>query len=130
MSADHAWAAAFAAAASAPTGLASLAASTFDVAFDDYMTATVFSGLGIIGRHAWEAKLRGAFDVKALGFDILTAPMLGIMIYLGCLWSGQIEMRFAPLPIIFLSLLGPSWFLGLGSQMAEVLVQRIRDGKS
>lgn len=128
MATEHgiAWPVLAAAALSAPTGAASFAATALSIPLLEYGFATGMAALGIIGRHGWEAKVKGSFDVKGLIFDILTAPMLGIMIYIGCQWWGA-DASAAPFFILFFSLLGPGWFIKFGSQVAEVLAERLRN---
>lgn len=115
----------YSAVASAPTAIASVTATVMGIPVGEYAWATITAAMGIVGRHGWEAKVRGSFDVKGLIFDILTAPMLGIMIYVGCGWFG-VEQRASTFFILFFTLLGPQWFIGFGSQVAGILAERLR----
>src|SRR6185295_2252031 len=98
--------------AAAPSAVATAAASSFQIATGDYALATIFSLIGIVGRHCYEASRMDPFALKTvarrLAFDAPTAPMLGIIAWAGCLYF-TIEPLIVPPIVILISFLGPEW---------------------
>lgn len=111
--------------AAAPSILGQVAASSFQVPVADYLFATELSVIGIIARHCYDASKAGQLNIKALAFDLPTAPMLGIVAYIGCQYF-EIAPMITPGIVILLSFLGPEWVRSLGSGLADVVLSRIR----
>jgi hypothetical protein len=110
-------------AAATAAAAASASASPFAINFADYGIASLLALVGIVARHCFDASRAGAFNVKALAFDLPTAPMLGIVTYIGCLYLQIVD----PIPvgiIILISFLGPDWLRQFGSGLIQVALKR------
>lgn len=106
------------------------ASSPFVLHFADYGWASGFAVIGIVARHFWEASNAGRFNLKAMAFDLGTAPMLGIVAYIFALWF-QIADYVVPLIVIVLGFLGPEWLRSLGDGIRSLVLTRIGgSGKS
>lgn len=118
-------------AVAAPSIVATSAATSFQIATGDYALATIFSLIGIVGRHCYEASRMDPFDLKVvmrrLAFDAPTAPMLGIVAWAGCLYF-NIEPLIVPPAVVLLSFLGPEWLRSFGSGLVDVVLGRLRNG--
>lgn len=101
-------------------------ASAFSINFGDYGIATMLSMVGIIGRHAFDASRDRKLDFKAFALDILTAPMLGIVSYLGCLYfaGDAILPLVTPGAVILVGFLGPEWLRSFGNSMIDAILRR------
>jgi hypothetical protein len=99
----------------------------FSANLSDYAIATLFSLLGIMARHAFDASKSGSFNLKALAFDLPTAPMLGIVAFL-CAIYFQLSEPAIPLLIILLGFLGPDWLRSLSEGLRQLVLQRLLGG--
>jgi hypothetical protein len=90
----------------------------------DYGWASLFSLLGIMARHAFDASKTGSFDLKALAFDLPTAPMLGIVAFITALYF-DIAEPIIPGIVILLGFLGPEWLRSLSEGLRQLFLDRL-----
>lgn len=117
-----------AALAAVPATAAAAGASFFEVPVGDYAIATFLSLIGIVARHSLEASKPGAsFNFRTFAIDLLTAPMLGIVAYIGCVYFG-IAPLIAPGIVIMLAFLGPEAVRTLATAVIDGAAGRLRSG--
>lgn len=109
----------------APSIIATQAASSFQIPVANYEFATLFSGIGIVARHCYEASMSGTFNLKKFAIDVPTAPMLGILAYVGSVYL-QTEPVVVPAAVILVGFLGPEWIRSLGAGFADIVLTKIR----
>lgn len=102
--------------------------SPFALHFSDYGAASFFAVIGIVARHAFESSQRRRFDMKAFAFDLPTAPMLGILGYVGAVYM-QFADYVIPCIVIVVGFLGPEWARSLGDGIKSAIVNRLGGGK-
>jgi hypothetical protein len=118
-----------AALAAAPATIGAAASSAFQVPVDDYLMATILSVIGIVARHSYEAsKTDRNFNLRTFSIDLTTAPMLGIVAYIGCIFF-NVAPLVAPGIVILLSFLGPEAVRLVGASVVDVVSGRIKGGK-
>lgn len=100
----------------------------FSAHIADYAFATLFSLLGIMARHAFDASKAGAFNLKALAFDLPTAPMLGITGFLSAIYF-DIAEPVIPLIVILLGFLGPEWLRSFSEGLRQIVLDRLSGNK-
>lgn len=114
--------------AAVPSVMAAATASTFAIATNEYGAATLLSFIGIVARHFYDASKSGSLNFKSLFFDVPTAPMLGIVAYIGCLYF-NIEPLIVPGIVILIGFLGPDWLRSLGEGLKDAIFKRVNGGK-
>lgn len=103
-------------------------ASPFALHITDYAMASGFSLLGIVARHCWDASKDGKFNLKAMAFDMPTAPMMGIIAYIFGMWM-NISEEIIPGIIVGLGFLGPEFLRGLGDGLKTLVLSRLGGNK-
>lgn len=111
--------------AAAASAIATAGATEFNVPVAEYGLATIFSAIGIVGRHCHEASKAGSFNLKKLAFDVPTAPMLGIIIWT-LLGYGDVEPAYRAGLIVGGSFLGPEALRSVLGALFDFVGDRIR----
>lgn len=103
-------------------------ASPFALHMTDYAMASGFSLIGILARHFWDASNAGKFNLKAMAFDMPTAPMMGIIAYIFGMWLNITE-DIIPAIIVGLGFLGPEFLRGLADGIKTLVISRLGGNK-
>lgn len=134
MAADYGITGGYALLASAPAVAAGAMATAFSVPTTDYFVAVLLSLVGIVARHCWDASRAldtGTFGaglmLGRLAIDLPTAPMLGILAFVGAsainatdLWTQGI--------IIGVGFLGPEPVRGVLLGLMKLAAARAENG--
>lgn len=124
MAADHGLAIGLSALVSAAGAKAIVSAMPFGIDLATYGWVSVFALTGIVMRHCSAAAEKGAFDLKALVFDIPTAPLLGLAAYTGAIYFG-VEPYAIPFLIGLLGFLGPAALRQIWAVLLDVMRARL-----